>query len=71
MLKNERAASIEKEKRITERFNTESRAEFFTAFNHTQFLTPDGNFTNNGTTVGTMQKVRDSRWIQFALKFYF
>jgi hypothetical protein len=63
--------SIEKKTRITERFNTEFRAEFFNAFNHTQFLTPDGNFTNLGSTFGTVQKARDPRLIQFALKVLF
>lgn len=63
--------SIEKKTHISERFNTEFRAEFFNAWNHTQFLTPDGNFTNNGTTFGTVQKARDPRLIQFALKIFF
>jgi hypothetical protein len=63
--------SIEKKTRLSERFNTEFRAEFFNAWNHTQFLTPDGNFTNNGTTFGTVQKARDPRQIQFALKVLF
>jgi Carboxypeptidase regulatory-like domain len=63
--------SIEKQTHISERFNTEFRAEFFNAWNHTQFLTPDGNFTNNGTTFGTVQRARDPRLIQFALKILF
>jgi hypothetical protein len=63
--------SIEKKTHISERLNTEFRAEFFNVWNHTQFLTPDGNFTNNGTTFGTVQKARDPRLIQFALKFIF
>ncbi len=63
--------SVEKKTHLTERINTEFRAEFFNAWNHTQFLTPDGNFTNNGTTFGTVQKARDPRLIQFALKFLF
>jgi carboxypeptidase family protein len=63
--------SIEKKTRLSERFNTEFRAEFFNAWNHTQFLTPDGNFTNNGSTFGTVQKARDPRQIQFALKVLF
>jgi hypothetical protein len=63
--------SVEKKTRLSERFNTEFRAEFFNAWNHTQFLTPDGNFTNNGTTFGTVQKARDPRQLQFALKILF
>jgi hypothetical protein len=63
--------SIIKKTPLTERFNTEFRAEFFNAWNHTQFLTPDGNFTNLGSTFGTVQKARDPRLIQFALKVLF
>ena len=63
--------SIEKKTHITERFNTEFRAEFFNAWNHTQFLSPDGNFTDLGTTFGAVQKARDPRLIQFALKILF
>jgi len=63
--------SIIKKTHLTERINTEFRAEFFNAWNHTQFLTPDGNFTNLGSTFGTVQKARDPRLIQFALKVLF
>ena len=63
--------SIEKKTHLTERLNTEFRAEFFNAWNHTQFLSPDGNFTDVGSTFGAVQKARDPRLIQFALKFLF
>jgi Carboxypeptidase regulatory-like domain/TonB dependent receptor len=63
--------SILKKTHLTERVNTEFRAEFFNAWNHTQFLTPDGNFTNLGSTFGTVQKARDPRLVQFALKLLF
>lgn len=63
--------SIIKKTHLTERFNTEFRAEFFNAWNHTQFLTPDGNFTNLSSTFGTVQKARDPRLVQFALKLLF
>jgi hypothetical protein len=63
--------SIEKKTPLTERFNTEFRAEFFNTWNHTQFLTPDGNFTNLGSTFGTVQKARDPRLVQFGLKVLF
>jgi hypothetical protein len=63
--------SIIKKTHLTERVNTEFRAEFFNAWNHTQFLTPDGNFTNLGSTFGTVQKARDPRLVQFALKLLF
>jgi hypothetical protein len=63
--------SLIKKTHLTERINTEFRAEFFNAWNHTQFLTPDGNFTNLGSTFGTVQKARDPRLVQFALKVLF
>jgi hypothetical protein len=63
--------AIEKKTHVTERFNTAFRAEFFNAWNHTQFLTPDGAFTNLGSTFGTVLKARDPRLIQFGLKVLF
>ncbi len=78
--------AIEKKTKITERFNSEFRAEFFNAWNHTQFANPDGNFTdglpslslengvevNTGGTFGQIQKTReDPRVIQFGLKILF
>jgi outer membrane receptor protein involved in Fe transport len=62
--------SIEKQTRINERFNTEFRAEFYNAWNHTQFANPDGNFSD--LTFGQIQKVREaSRVIQFGFKVLF
>jgi len=63
--------SLIKKTHLTERINTEFRAEFFNTWNHTQFLTPDGNFTNLGSTFGTVQRARDPRLVQFALKVLF
>ena len=60
---------VSKKTKITERWNTEFRAEFYNAWNHTQFLNPDGNFTNS--TFGRVQKVRDPRLIQFGFKLLF
>jgi hypothetical protein len=55
---------------INERWNTEFRAEFYNAWNHTQLNNPDGNFSDS--TFGEILKVRESpRVIQFALKFMF
>ena len=55
---------------INEHWNSEFRAEFYNAWNHTQFANPDGNFSD--TTFGQIQKTReDPRVIQFALKFLF
>lgn len=60
---------IKKETRINERWNTEFRAEFYNAWNHTQFTNPDGNFTDS--TFGQVLKARDPRLIQFGLKVLF
>jgi hypothetical protein len=66
---------IMKKTPINERWNTEFRAEFYNAFNHTQFANPDGNFTDGlppSGTFGTILKTReDARVIQFGLKILF
>ena len=59
---------ISKKTPINERWNTEFRAEFYNAWNHTQFANPDGNFSDS--TFGQILKTReDPRVIQFGLKF--
>jgi hypothetical protein len=63
--------SVLKRTRINERWDTEFRAEFFNAWNHTQFLNPDGNLSDLGSTFGVVTNTRDPRVIQFALKFLF
>jgi hypothetical protein len=67
--------AIQKRTPINERFNTEFRAEFFNAWNHTQFANPDGNFTDvppPGGTFGVITKTREGpRVIQFGLKVLF
>jgi hypothetical protein len=45
------------------------RADIFNVFNKTQFVNPDGNFSNS--TFGQVLEARDPRLVQFALKFYF
>jgi hypothetical protein len=45
------------------------RADIFNLFNKTEFVNPDGNFSD--TTFGLIQQARDPRLLQFALKFYF
>jgi len=62
--------SILKKTSLGEKLKTEFRAEFYNAFNHTQFLTPDGNFSHTGT-FGSVSSARDPRLIQFALKLLF
>jgi hypothetical protein len=61
---------ISKKTPINERWNTEFRAEFYNAFNHTQFANPDGNFSDS--TFGQILKTREGpRVLQFGLKFLF
>jgi outer membrane receptor protein involved in Fe transport len=61
---------ISKKTPINERWNTEFRAEFYNAWNHTQFNNPDGNFSDS--TFGQILRTReDPRVLQFALKFLF
>jgi hypothetical protein len=45
------------------------RMDIFNLFNKTEFVNPDGNFSD--TTFGLIQQARDPRLVQFALKFYF
>ncbi len=45
------------------------RADIFNLFNKTEFVNPDGNFSN--TTFGQVLQARDPREVQFALKFNF
>jgi hypothetical protein len=61
---------ISKKTPINERWNTEFRAEFYNAWNHTQLNNPDGNFTD--LTFGEILKTREGpRVLQFGLKFMF
>ena len=61
---------LSKKTPINERWNTEFRAEFYNAWNHTQFANPDGDFVDS--TFGQILKTRESpRVIQFALKVLF
>ena len=66
---------ISKKTPINERWNTEFRAEFYNAWNHTQFNNPDGDFSDGpppGGTFGVILKTREGpRVIQFGLKLLF
>jgi hypothetical protein len=62
--------SVQKILPVGENKHFEFRAEFFNAFNHTQFLNPDGNISD-GADFGRIKRARDPRNIQFALKFAF
>jgi len=55
---------------INENKRFEFRSEFFNLFNHTQFNNPDGNITD-GSDFGRIDRAKDPRLIQLALKFYF
>ncbi len=54
---------------LTDKLNTEFRAEFYNAWNHTEFKNPDGNFSDS--TFGQVLQARDPRVMQFAIKFLF
>jgi hypothetical protein len=58
-----------KDIRLTESKRLEFRAEFFNAFNHAQFLGPDGNI--NSGTFGLVTEAAPARIGQLALKLYF
>ncbi len=61
--------SITKKTKIGETREVEFRAEFFNAFNHTQFLRVDD--AGGSSTFGQVISDRGPRLIQFGLKFYF
>jgi hypothetical protein len=62
--------SILKNTKVSERLNTQFRAEFFNLFNHSQFYNPDGNISD-GVAFGRISQARDPRLVQFALKLIF
>jgi carboxypeptidase family protein len=56
---------------IGERVQMQFRADIFNIWNHAQFYSVDGNVSNQGSTFGQVQHIRDPRLVQFALKFNF
>jgi len=66
---NEWDITVSKRIALNEAKYFQFRADIFNLFNKTQFVNPDGNFSD--TTFGLIQQARDSRLVQFALKFYF
>jgi hypothetical protein len=65
--------AVHKNTQVTEGTHLEFRAEFFNAFNHTQFLNPCGNTAgcNDGSTYGKVSQARNPRLVQLALKYVF
>ena len=61
--------SVAKKFKINERNQLEFRSEFFNAFNHAQFLTP--NYSGFSGNFGQITTARAPRIIQLALKYYF
>jgi hypothetical protein len=62
--------AVHKTVALGERTNLEFRTELFNLFNHTQFFNPDGDITG-GTTFGLVNRARDPRMIQVALRLAF
>jgi hypothetical protein len=61
--------SLQKDVKLTESKSMEFRGEFFNAFNHAQFLNPNGNF--NSSTFGLVTGANAPRIVQLAVKFLF
>ncbi len=61
--------NLQKITKITESMNVAFRAEFFNAFNHAQFGSPDGTVTD--ANFGLVTSANAPRIIQFGLKFQF
>ncbi len=66
---NEWDITFSKKFSITEARYFQFRADVFNLFNKSQFVNPDGNFSDS--TFGQVLEARDPRLFQFALKFYF
>jgi len=62
--------ALHKDIPLVEGKTLEFRTEFFNVFNRTQFLNPDGNFSD-GASFGTVSGERDPRIVQLALRLIF
>jgi hypothetical protein len=62
--------SVQKTIQVAEGKTMEFRTEAFNVLNHTQFLNPDGNFSD-GPNFGRVTRARSPRQIQLALKMQF
>jgi hypothetical protein len=63
--------ALAKQTTITERVGFQLRFEAFNVFNHAEFLEPDTNVSNTGTTFGNVTSTYDPRVLQLAAKFTF
>jgi hypothetical protein len=63
--------SFMKETMLGEKIRMEFRGDVFNIWNHAQFYSVDGDVSNQGSTFGQVQHIRDPRLVQFALKFFF
>jgi len=63
--------SIRKDTAVTERIQTEFRAEFFNAPNHANWLLTGGARDFGNSAFGTIQNTMDPRIVQFGLKLRF
>jgi hypothetical protein len=61
--------SFSKDSRVREKQHIEFRGEFFNLFNHPNFNSPDGNFSD--PTFGQVLGAGNPRFIQFGLKYIF
>ncbi len=64
-------ASLVKNTKLTERVNTEFRAEFFNVFNNVNFGLPDQNLGDGPGAFGTITSAQAPRILQMALKVSF
>ena len=62
---------IEKNFRLSERFNLQFRSEFFNAFNHPNYQGPGGNYFFNSTSGAQITRAGSQRDIQLALRLGF
>jgi hypothetical protein len=63
--------ALAKDLRLTESKTLEFRAELFNAFNHAQFLNPNGNITSGPSAFGIVTGAASPRIGQLAIKFQF
>jgi hypothetical protein len=63
--------SVHKKIPISDTKYFQFRGEIFNVFNHTNYSSPDGGFSDGPTSFGKIATAGDPRLLQFALKFFF